>query len=671
MKIFLTLMLFVFVSQIAVARKQSIKRRPASSSDSSTIQKIQELEDHRLSSPVLLEAAKSSERTIAHAALIALGRIGDPASVPTLVQALRRKDNKLKTAAAFALGLAGGDISLKNLQQHYRFENDRIFKQTALVSIGRVGDAKTTDFFLNVLKSESQPNILAAACQGLGILLSGETKTWDIPRELLVQATKLAALADPAATACAFSLARFKGEPSLLPIDELRDALVKTQSLSAKALICRVLGTTKNAAAGKALAKELEHFSPAVRIEAAKALAGIDPNESLVPLSTKLSDPVSSVVAAALDAIGRQGPKASKLETLVLKLQKENKSPWLRETALKTLALISPETARRRALEILAQPKTEDWVASVYALGEIGNTADSEKLAQFVGDSDRRLSLAAVDGLSTLPEAKFSAGIKEALMKVLEAADAGLGASIASLVEKHKWRAFGPSIAKAYLAFKSPDHIEARVAALGALGQIGDSSYMGILQAALNDGERQVVIAAVNAIKKISGNDESSKIPLNSRVESVTPSLSEIKQALRTNVIIKTNRGEIELQMQEQAPLNAVNFVRLVKKGFYDKKTFHRVVPNFVVQGGDPRGDGYGGPGYSVRDEVSSFSHQRGVVGMATAGKDTGGCQFFINLAPNLHLDGRYTAFGKVIRGMEVADRLEVGDQIINARVVF
>ncbi len=118
------------------------------------------------------------------------------------------------------------------------------------------------------------------------------------------------------------------------------------------------------------------------------------------------------------------------------------------------------------------------------------------------------------------------------------------------------------------------------------------------------------------------------------------------------------------------APLTATNFVKLVKQKFYDGKTFHRVVPNFVVQGGDPRGDGYGGPGYLIRDEVSSLPHKRGTVGIATAGKDTGGCQFFFNLAPNYHLNGRYTLFAEIVSGSEVADKIEIGDRILSVRLL-
>jgi cyclophilin family peptidyl-prolyl cis-trans isomerase len=112
-----------------------------------------------------------------------------------------------------------------------------------------------------------------------------------------------------------------------------------------------------------------------------------------------------------------------------------------------------------------------------------------------------------------------------------------------------------------------------------------------------------------------------------------------------------------------------MSFVRLAVSGFYNGLTFHRVVPNFVVQGGDPRGDGWGGPGYSIRSELGTARYERGTVGMASSGKDTEGCQFFITHSAQPHLDGRYTIFAVVERGMDVVDALQIGDRILSVIV--
>ena len=106
------------------------------------------------------------------------------------------------------------------------------------------------------------------------------------------------------------------------------------------------------------------------------------------------------------------------------------------------------------------------------------------------------------------------------------------------------------------------------------------------------------------------------------------------------------------------------NFINLAQDGFYDGLLFHRVVPNFVAQGGCPLKSGWGDPGYSIRCEYSPLPYVRGMVGMAHAGKDTGGCQFFVTHSDQRHLDGRYTIFGRVTDGMDVVDDLRVEDYI-------
>jgi cyclophilin family peptidyl-prolyl cis-trans isomerase len=120
----------------------------------------------------------------------------------------------------------------------------------------------------------------------------------------------------------------------------------------------------------------------------------------------------------------------------------------------------------------------------------------------------------------------------------------------------------------------------------------------------------------------------------------------------------------------DEAPLTSGNLYALASKGYFNGVTFHRVVPNFVAQGGDPRGDGEGGPGYSIRCEMTRRPYRRGTVGMALSGKDTGGSQFFFTHAPQPHLDGRYTAFGEVVSGLDVVDALLEGDIIREVRAV-
>jgi cyclophilin family peptidyl-prolyl cis-trans isomerase len=136
------------------------------------------------------------------------------------------------------------------------------------------------------------------------------------------------------------------------------------------------------------------------------------------------------------------------------------------------------------------------------------------------------------------------------------------------------------------------------------------------------------------------------------------------------HAFIETDHGTIEIELAVlDAPLTVDNFVTLARKGYFNGLAVHRVVPDFVVQDGDPRGDGEGGPGYTIRDEINQRPYLRGTVGMALAGKDTGGSQFFITHSPQPHLDARYTVFGHVVSGMEVVDRIAPLDIVRTVRI--
>jgi peptidyl-prolyl cis-trans isomerase B (cyclophilin B) len=128
---------------------------------------------------------------------------------------------------------------------------------------------------------------------------------------------------------------------------------------------------------------------------------------------------------------------------------------------------------------------------------------------------------------------------------------------------------------------------------------------------------------------------------------------------------LETNRGNIEVELCPQyAPKTVNNFVFLAREGFYDGVTFHRVIPDFMIQGGDPTGSGRGGPGYRFEDELKGnpLKHETGVLSMANAGPNTNGSQFFITHSPQPHLNGRHTVFGKVVGGMDVVNAISQGD---------
>ena len=126
-----------------------------------------------------------------------------------------------------------------------------------------------------------------------------------------------------------------------------------------------------------------------------------------------------------------------------------------------------------------------------------------------------------------------------------------------------------------------------------------------------------------------------------------------------TKVLLKTNMGDITIELDSKMPITTGNFVSLVEKGFYNGVIFHRIIDGFMIQGGDPTGTGMGGPGYEIEDEFTNNNrNNRGTISMANAGPNTGGSQFFINLIDNNFLDNKHPVFGKVISGMDVVDKI-------------
>jgi cyclophilin family peptidyl-prolyl cis-trans isomerase len=136
-------------------------------------------------------------------------------------------------------------------------------------------------------------------------------------------------------------------------------------------------------------------------------------------------------------------------------------------------------------------------------------------------------------------------------------------------------------------------------------------------------------------------------------------------------VAFETNKGTFKMQLNvERTPGSVANIVKLVNDGFYNGKSFHRIVPNFVAQGGCPIGTGMGGTDFPIRSEFTDMRYERGTVGLASSGKDTESCQWFITYLPQPRLDGRYTIIGTVTEGMEIVDEIAIGDQIISAKLI-
>lgn len=196
---------------------------------------------------------------------------------------------------------------------------------------------------------------------------------------------------------------------------------------------------------------------------------------------------------------------------------------------------------------------------------------------------------------------------------------------------------------------------------------IGEMKIPGLntlLEKNLESNQYEITKRSADALKKITGNDYSEKIK--NKIYNKDFDWSYLQKIFNNKfAVVKTNKGIIKIELfPEVTPFTVYNFVKLSEKGFYNGTMFHRVVPNFVIQGGDPTGTGNGGPGYSIRSEFSQLNYLTGTVGMASSGKDTEGSQWFITHSPQFHLDSRYTLFGMVVEGQDIVDKTQIGDKI-------
>lgn len=178
------------------------------------------------------------------------------------------------------------------------------------------------------------------------------------------------------------------------------------------------------------------------------------------------------------------------------------------------------------------------------------------------------------------------------------------------------------------------------------------------------------ILVLVTLLLTSCATDSSEPAPTKKTMSYSTPPPMTIDTSKQYTATIETDKGKIVLELfASDVPVTVNNFVFLAGEGFYDDTTFHRIIPDFMAQGGDPTGTGTGGPGYSFADEFTEHSHTTGALSMANSGPNTNGSQFFITYAPQPHLDNRHSVFGQLTDGMDVLKSLKNGDAIIKITI--
>jgi cyclophilin family peptidyl-prolyl cis-trans isomerase/HEAT repeat protein len=614
-------------------------------------------EDTRVLSSRLEGYLKDDSLNIRERAALAIGRIGGPKAAELLYQLLSDESIDVASTAAFALGLTGESSYAKKLADEAE-AMPGVVTANAVLSAGRLSDSTSNiqDQLTSFLHNGS-PSVREAACYAL---FYAKAKAQSLALVDLLS-TEQDTMVQRAAL---FTLARLGiGEGEVVPtyFRFLADADPYYRSLVMKGL--------KSSHAPEALqylAIGLNDVDPGVEAEAVAGLATRKSVEAATFLFRRL--PLVKDEKTRIEIVNAL-QKADFLPAtdLVNEYMKDTLSPNMLGACLKFYA----STQKDRAVNLLDSIRTTRvpptvLVACTEAYGLMDQPLVVPRVAKLFGDPSPKVRAAAFDVLTTLDTSNLDLYVRDALNDT----DFVLKSQAIDKIREKKLTKYLPNLASLLkLGVKvEPDVRRSIVEALPDFFDLmgKDSTLMRMLIDGLLDKSYVVRRSAAEVYHKNLHEDKYSAVP----PAETKFSEKEIRDALARYVVnptatVITNRGKIVFELSfEDAPLTSMNFMSLAKSGFYNGLVFHRVVPNFVIQGGDPRGDGWGGPGYYIRCEYSETPFDKGTVGIATSGKDTGGSQFFITLSPQPHLNARYTAFGQVTQGMEVAEQIMIGDTI-------
>ena len=614
--------------------------------------------------PDLLRLLTDAEGRTRRRAALAVGRVGLREGVPALAALFADGEPEVRQMAAFALGLIG-DTSARDPLVVALGDSSPLVKGAAAEALGLIGDAAAADAI----------GRMAAAIADSGALAELPPDAEDARRDTPAAAYRLALYAlvrlkayEPLASAAldqtgqprvrwwpvAFALQRIE-DPRALPalMTLARDPHPYTRAFAAKGL-----GPLKNRAAMEALLPMVTSVDRSVAIEAIRSIGRLgDPAAApslLKIVLTAKSDPhVRLEAVSALGGLHADGVMDTLLDTLA------DPSPPVRSAAIRGLAQLDPEgfVTVLSGLDPDKHWSVRATLASV--LGTLPADAGLPRLRSLLGDSDSRVVPAVLASIARL-RAPDAAAV---LLEHLKNDDPVIRAAAAAALGELKPPNAQAALADAYKAGQRDVTYVARGAALGALAAYGAADAKPVLTAALADKDWAVRVRAAALLKQLDpASDADTRIrPAPSpRTADFYASPRLVNPPVSTQVYIETDRGLIQIELAVlDAPLTVENFIALARKKFFDGVTFHRVVPDFVIQGGDPRSDGEGGPGFTIRDELNGRPYLRGTVGMALDWADTGGSQFFITHSPQPHLDGRYTVFGRVTGGMEIVDQIQ------------
>jgi cyclophilin family peptidyl-prolyl cis-trans isomerase/HEAT repeat protein len=656
----------------------SVSLRAQTAGAVETLAPVLAAEDARRWDPAALRAGLASPDSIVRATTaMSVGRLGHAGSVELLAPLLVDPDTTVRVAAVFALGLLGDTAAIGPLTDRLRNPPplDAPSAAETITALSRIGGRGAADFLTSILQRR-----VPLGVAGLDPLVA----------RIALEAWRLGALApvaellplttdtsDDIRYGAVYSLARLHPASA----GNRLIAAVGDENAAIRAFAVRALTRSYADSAGLApatladiAARAADDADAGVRINALRTLATFHESRYAERIAPLLGDPQPNVRVQAATTLGQLGgPRAADALAAVVAARE---AFAVRAEAL--LGLAKADSARAAA-PLTAWAASGDWRERAIAAEAI--IAESHEATRFLADRDPRVVASALQNW-TAGSRRPTPAMVQAARSLLTNGDAAVRSVAADVLARAPDPADIAALRVALRASARDSFPEAAESALGALAAIAGSS-----DAARAQVERDVLAAFPRPTDYLvrrwaeanwpaaarrwgSGYPVTTNRTLQDYRELARRYVFGTYEATHPHVIIEMpDRGSIELELLgPDAPLTVANFLGLVDRHYFDGNRWHRVVPNFVVQDGDRRGDGWGGPGGAIRDEVNRVRYDVPVLGMALSGPDTGSGQWFINLSPQPHLDGVYTVFGRVTGNIGPLYRITQGDLIRTIR---
>ena len=696
----LVVLLCVAVAPVSFGQKRSIP--------SATLLSITKVEDERRWDDDLRKLFSNPSPLIRKRAALAAGRIGNEDSVTALTNLLEHdKDATVRSMAAFALGEVESESAANALLKTLTNTRGEL-RARAIEALGKIAAALPREkegrqrelgvAIVNALKSETlDPSTIL-----FGLTAALRSRPTDAGPAI----AKFLTHANPRVRAdAANALARLRLKDGN---EQLRKLLTTDLDPVVRANAARVLGVTEDKPSfDPLLARATEDKDSRVRVSAIRALASLKDSRAAEPLLKRGELLGQQSIAERPAETNEVLEIATTLGRVLVQKEDQAAIAWLRKIS---------QALNRTAPEVeLAFVR----VAPSTYLADFGAGDQAKRKVQETILLDWRAASGIAAGLgefAALPESvknkpELARAAESLLRAMLDYRNSGL--TINTLVAVHSEYAI-PDVLRALAAFKPQDlatilrgqfhesDVIVRGTAADLLGDLPPSEEItralaaawpqaandvlndaalsildslakqktaaanDLIKAGLKSGDHLIRRRVAALLKTNGAGDFSSEIgTVQTRNTDADYKRALARIGKNVRAVVTTSKGSFTMEfLPEEAPLTVDNFVQLAQRDYYRNVTIHRVVPNFVIQDGDPRGDGNGGPGYQIRCEINQVLYDRTAVGMALSGKDTGGSQWFVTHSPQPHLDGGYTVFGHVVAGMDVVDRIVRGDVI-------